>query len=156
MKQETQHTIAIFPGKAKRPKIFSKRDIASTSVEQKNVLKKVGRRATINETSSSSEPEQPAPKKGKTQKQEKAKTPEVAIEFDEEMPPSVIDISSNTTENENPTQEPTKEISCKTESGAPKETNKPEKVAIPVKATTSLTGEYRRESTLPPKDMGLA
>ena len=73
------------------------------------MLKKVGRRATINETSSSSEPEQPAPKKGKkNQKQGKAKTPEVAIECDEEKPPSLIDISSNTTQNVNPTKEPTK------------------------------------------------
>ena len=45
------------------------------------------KRATINETSISSEPEQSAPKKGKTQKQGKTKTPEVAIEFDKEGPP---------------------------------------------------------------------
>ena len=83
------------------------------------------------------EPEQPATKKGKTQKQGKAKTTGVAIEFDEEKRPSVIGISSNTTENENPTEEPTKDLSCKTESDAPKETNISEKVAFSVKATTS-------------------
>ena len=85
--EETTHTIAILPEKAKQPKIFSKRDIASTSTEQKKVLKKAAKRATINETSSSSEPEQSAHKKGKTQKQGTTKTPEFAIEFDEEMPP---------------------------------------------------------------------
>ena len=38
--EETTHTIAILPEKAKQPKIFSKRDIASTSSEQKKVLKR--------------------------------------------------------------------------------------------------------------------
>ena len=68
----------------------------------------------------------------KTQEQGEAKTPEVAIEFDEGRPPS-----SNTTENEIPTKESTKEIRCKTEDDAPKELNKPKNVAIPVKTTTS-------------------
>ena len=107
--EETTHTIAILPEKAKQPKIFSKRDIASTSTEQKKVLKKVTKRAKINETSSSSEPEQSAHKKGKTQKQGTTKTPEIAIEFDEEMPPSIIDISSTTTENESSTKEQSKD-----------------------------------------------
>ena len=91
-------TIAILPENTKRPKTFSKQDIASTSTEQTKVLKKVGRRAQINDTSTSSEPEQPAPKKGKVTKRGEAKTPEVAIEFEKERPPSIIDISSNTTE----------------------------------------------------------
>ena len=121
------------------------------------MLKKVGRRATINDTSKSSEPEQPAPKKGKTQKQGDAKTPEVAIEFDEERPTSFIDISSSTTEKEIPTEEPTKEIRCKTENDAPKETNKPEKVAIPVKATTSWQIDRRVSDRkhAPPKRYGI-
>ena len=154
--EETQHTIAILPENAKQPKIFSRRDITSTSAEQK-VLKKVARRATIIETSSSSEPEQSAPKKRKTQKQRKTKTPEVAIEFDEEKPPSFIDISSNTTENESSTKEQTNGISCKTESDAPKETNKPEKVAIPVKASKSWQIDRRvsERKHAPPKRYGI-
>ena len=85
--RETEHTIAILPENTKQPKIFSNWDIASTSTEKTKVFKKVGRRAQINDTSSSSEPEQPARKKGKTAKRGEAKTPEVAIELEEERPP---------------------------------------------------------------------
>ena len=45
--EETTHTIAILPEKAKQPKIFSKRDIASTSTEQKKVLKKVAKKQQL-------------------------------------------------------------------------------------------------------------
>ena len=155
--EETTHTIAILPEKAKQPKIFSKRDIASTSTEQKKVLKKMAKRATINETSSSSEPEQPAHKKEKTQKQGTTQPPEIAIEFDEEMPPSIIDISSTTTENESSTKEQSKDTYYKKESDATKESNKPEKVAIPVKATTSWQIDRRvsERKHAPPKRYGI-
>ena len=155
--EETSHTIAILPEKAKQPKIFSKRDIASTSSEQKKVLKKAAKRATINETSSSSESEQSAHKKGKTQKQGTTKTPEFAIEFDEEMPPSIIDISSTTTENESSTKEQPKDADVKKENYAPKENNKPEKVTIPIKATTVWQMDRRvsERKHVPPKRYGI-
>ena len=40
--RETEHTIAILPENTNQTKIFSKRDIASTSTEQTKVFKKVG------------------------------------------------------------------------------------------------------------------
>ena len=105
--------------------------------------------------------EQPAPKNGKTKIQGEVKTPEVAIEFDEGRPTSIIDISSNTTENEIPTkesakqdqQEKEKEVNCKTEDNTPKAVSKPEKVAIPVKGTTSwqVDGRISERKHAPPQ-----
>ena len=157
--RETDHTIAILPENTKRPKIFSKRDIASTSTEQTKVLKNVGRRVQINDTSSSSEPEQPAPKKRKVTKRGEAKTPEVAIEFEEERPPSIIDISSNTTESEVQPKDPANHggMQYKTESKAPGEKKRVEKETVPVKATTSWQFEKRssEKKHVPPKRYGI-
>ena len=156
---ETKHTIAILPRKAKQPKFLSKRDIASTSTEQTTLLKKVGRRAQINDTPSSSKSEQPSPKKGKTTKGRKVKTPEVAIEFEEERPPSIIDISSNTTEGEAQPKESDNQGKTqeKKESNAPSETTKTEKETVPVKATTSWSTEKRASGRkhIPTKRYGI-
>ena len=119
------------------------------------MLKKVGRHAQINDTSSSSEPEQPAPKKGKITKRGEAKTPEVAIEFEEERPPSIIDVSSNTTESEVQPRDPANqgEMQYKTENKAPGEKKRVEKETVPVKATTSWQIEKRSSERfhVPPK-----
>ena len=122
--------------------MFSKKNIACASTEQKETLKKTGRRAGIDDTPSSSESEQPAAKKGKAKKRGKAKTPDVAFDFDKKAyPPSVIDISSNTTVNETASKENEKE--CKNDESAPKAISNSEKVAIPVKATASWQVERR-------------
>ena len=157
--RETDHTIAILPENTKQPKIFSKRDIASTSTEQTKVFKKVGRRAQIKDTSSSSEPEQSAPKKGKIAKRGEAKSLEVAIEFEEERPPSIIDISSNTTESEVQPRDSANqgEMQCKRDNNAPDETKKVEKEDVPVKATASWQIEKRSSERkhVPPKRYGI-
>ena len=90
MVQETQHTIAILPEKAERPKVFPKRDIAGASTEQKETLKRTGRRARIDHTPFSSESEQPAAKKGKAKKREKAKVPDMTNDFDEGASPPLL------------------------------------------------------------------
>ena len=74
MIQETQHTIAKLPEKARRAKVFSKQDFACASREQKEKFKKSGIRAGIDESSCSREIEKPAAKKGNVKKWESAKT----------------------------------------------------------------------------------
>ena len=64
----------------------------------------MGRSARIDESSSSSKREQPAAKKGKAKKGGKAQTPELAHDL-EDARPSILDISSNTTETETVPQE---------------------------------------------------
>ena len=89
--QETQHTIAILPEKAKRTKVFSKRDIACASTGQTKTIKKSGRRAGIDDAQlerirATTRQERKGEEAGK------AKTPDVAIDFDEEAPnpPSLL------------------------------------------------------------------
>ena len=104
-------------------------------------------------------PEQPAPKKGKTAKRGEAKTPEVVIEFEEERPPSIIDISSNTTESEVRPKDSANQgkMQYKKENNAPDEKKKVEKEAVPVKATTSWQLEKRSSERkhVPPKRYGI-
>ena len=66
--QERAHTIAVLPEAAKHAKVFSKRDIMQASKEQKDKLKKAGKRAIIEDSSSSSELETSAKRKGKKTK----------------------------------------------------------------------------------------
>ena len=95
VQEESQHTIAILPKKDKLPKVIPERDIAYASTEQKDRLKKTGRKARKDGTPSSSESRKPAAKKGYTKKWGKPKTPDVAIEFDEGVP-SLLLISRQT------------------------------------------------------------
>ena len=73
------------------------------------------------------------------------------------MPPSIIDISSTTTENESSTKEQSKDADVKKENYAPKESNKPEKVTIPIKATTAWQMDRRvsERKHAPPKRYGI-
>ena len=68
------------------------------SKEQKKI-QEIGKTVVIEESPSSSEIETPAKKKGKATSWVKPAVPELAFDLKSEVPPSIIDISSNTTEN---------------------------------------------------------
>ena len=162
--QETPHTFTVLPGPSKNPKAFSKRNEAQASKEQKKKLNRLGKRAVIEESSSSSETEIPIKKEGKPTKWEKPATPEFAFDLENEAPSSIIDISSNTTGNDEAPKtaqnvEVTNEGMVKEEIG-PKPSNCPEKPVIPVKATLSWQIEKRgpirtsERRHIPPKRYG--
>ena len=94
---ETEHTVAILPESTKWAKTYSKRDFASASNAQKKRLKKTVRkkRAFLSDSSSSSEAERPQKRRVKKGVN---KTPEIALELEEDQRPAVIEITSGTTE----------------------------------------------------------
>ena len=77
----------------------------ATSTEQNKMFKKMGRRARVDETPSSSETEQTAAKKGKSKKWGKQKPQNWPLNSMKKRPSSTIDNLSNTTENETVPQE---------------------------------------------------
>ena len=147
-----------------RTRKHSQKEKAQASKEQKEKLNRLGKRAVIEESSSSSETEIPIKKERKPTKWEKPATPEFAFDLENEAPSSIIDISSNTTGiDEAPktaqNEEVTNEGKLKEENG-PKPSNCPEKPVIPVKATLSWQMEKRgpirtsERRHIPPKRYG--
>ena len=144
---ETAHTIAVIPGPSKRPKIYSKRDVVKASKQQKEVFKRGGKRAIIDESSTSSELELPAKKKGPAVKWGKTTSPELAFDSETEANPSIIEISSNTTVNGEESKGPQSETAPEEvkKENAPKEDNRTKQQAIPLKATV----EWQKEKGVP-------
>ena len=103
-------------------------------------------------------------KEGKTYKVWKTATPDLAFDLENETTPSIIYISSNTTENESPKTaqnvEVTNEEKVKEEI-VPKASNCPEKATIPVKVTApwqiEKRGPFRTSERrhIPPKQHGI-
>ena len=84
--QETAHTIAVLPDAPKHAKVFSKRDIVQASKEQKDKLKKAGKREIIEDSSSSSELETSEKRKGKKTKWGKSLPPEMNTKWGKHRP----------------------------------------------------------------------
>ena len=95
--KETAHTFAILPESSQKIMTFPKRDVVNATKGQKEQLGKTKReRAIVSELTSSSENEEQA--KTRKKQKEKARTPELAFDYEEETRSSTIEISSNTTE----------------------------------------------------------
>ena len=101
----------------------------------------MGKRAIIEESSTSSEAEVPAKKRGKPIKRGKLANPELALDLENEANPLFIEIYSNTTVSEAAPKSVQSEEAPKgekvKEENAPKESRCPEKPALPAKATVS-------------------
>ena len=95
---ETAQTVYILPERSTTVKTFSKRDIACASASQKAKFKNASkRRAIVSESTSASEGEEPVRKQ---KKKGMVRTPELAFDLESEQRPSIIGISSGTTEGE--------------------------------------------------------
>ena len=132
---ESAHTLTMIPEKANTPKVYSKRDVAAATEEQKENLdnKKNKRRAILVETTSSSDSEpQPAVRR-KAPKKRKGNAPKIAFDFEKDDRPPIIKISSNTTDDKEETSQGpvTKEETDETRGKIPSNAN------IPIKASTS-------------------
>ena len=97
---ETDHTVSILPESTELVKSFSKRDIASANSAQKEKIKKTARRkrAILAESTSHSETDEPKKKNMPKKKKEEKQTPELAFDLEAEPRPTIIEISSGTTE----------------------------------------------------------
>ena len=164
---ETAHTIAVLPEGAKQAEFFSKQDIMQASKQQKEKFKKAGKRAIIEDSSSSSESKGTTKRKGKKTKQgkspllglsakwEKLPTPELAFDLQNKTQPSIIDISSTADSKDNAEEviPPKQQDSPKVEKG--------ENETIPIKATSSWQVEKKgpirssERKHMPPKRYGI-
>ena len=110
--EESAHTITVLPQKSTKPKIYSKRDIARSSAEQRekfNRAEEKKRKRVIYDSSSSEGAEE---KRAQKKKKTKGQTPEMAIEFEEVDSPQIIDIASSSVNSE---KQPAPEKAIKTE-----------------------------------------
>ena len=134
---ESAHTLTMIPEKTNTPKLYSKRDVAAATEEQKNQLdnKKNKRKAKLAETTSSSDSEPQPTVRRKTPKKKKDSAPEIGFDFEKDDRPSIIEISSNTTRDEEEANRGpvTKEENDETRG----KTQIPPIVNAPIKASTS-------------------
>ena len=147
--------------KTNTPKVYSKRDVAAATEEQKKKLdyKKNKRKTKMAETTSSSDSESQPAVRRKAPKKKKDSAPEIAFDFEKDDRPSIIEISSNTTnDKEEASRGPvTKEENDETGG----KTQIPPNVNIPIKASPSweVKDKGRRESSnereSPRRDMAL-
>ena len=94
--KESANTIAALPENSTKPKVYSKRDVASSSAEQNRIVSKTKRKRVIYDSSTSESGEHRKVQKKKKQRQ----APEMAIEFEEEETPQIIDIAANSENSE--------------------------------------------------------
>ena len=123
--KESAHTITVLPQKSTKPKVYSKRDIASSSAEQRETINRAEekkRKGVIYDSSSSEGGEE---KRAQKKKKTKGQIPEMAIELEEVDTPQIIDIASSSVNSE--------------EQPAPEKTIKTEKVQNPT--TESIEGK---------------
>ena len=134
---ESAHTLTMIPEKTNTPKVYSKRDVAAATEEQKKKLdnKKNKSKAKMAETTSSSDSEpQPAVRR-KAPKKRKDSAPEIAFDFETDDRPSIIEIISNTTDDK---EEASRGLVTKGENDETRgKTQIPPNVNIPIKASTS-------------------
>ena len=125
----------MIPEKANNSKVYSKRDVAAATEEQKGKLdnKKNQRRVILAETTSSSDSES-QPVRRKAQKK-KSNAPEIAFDLERKDRPPIIEISSTATDDKDETRPGpvTKEETDETRENA----KTPSNVNIPIKASTS-------------------
>ena len=112
----------------------------------------MGKRAVIEESSTSSEAEVPTKKRGKPKKWGKLANPELAFDLENEANPSIIEMSSNATVSDEVPKSAQSEEAPKgekvKEENAPKESSCPEKPALPVIATVAWLVEKKGPSTI--------
>ena len=89
--KESAHTITALPENSTKPKVYSKRDVASSSAEQNKIVSKWKRKRVIYDSSTSESGEERKVQKKKKQGQ----APETAIEFEEEETPQIVDTAEN-------------------------------------------------------------
>ena len=97
--KESAHTITTLPEKSTKPKVYSKRDVASSSSEQNRIASKTKRKRVIYDSSISESREERKVQKKKKQRQ----APEMAIEFEEEETPKIVDLAVNCENSESQT-----------------------------------------------------
>ena len=101
--KETAHTVTMLPESSGRPKIYSKRDIAIASKEQKEAFgrAKSTKRKRVSSTTESDASEIVIQRK-KAQKKKKKATPEMLVDpyAEDESIPKIIDIATSSTEAE--------------------------------------------------------
>ena len=93
--KESAHTTAIIPETSNAPKVYTKRDVAAATKEQKEkIAKKPMRRAVMEDTTSSSESDENSEKRKKSKKKGEA-TPR---RWPSTLTPPIFEISSTATE----------------------------------------------------------
>ena len=94
--KESAHTITALPENSTKPKVYSKRDVASSSAEQNRIVSKTKRKRVIYDSSTSESGEERKVQKKKKQRQ----APEMAIEFKEKETPQIVDIAAKSESSE--------------------------------------------------------
>ena len=107
--KETEHTISILPEASKNVKMYSKRDIAKLSKEQRKIIGTQKRNRAVLDTSSNDE--EPT-KEENTKKKTNQKIQEIAFDIENEQRPEKIDIATSSTDGGD---ESTKGFEMKTE-----------------------------------------
>ena len=151
---ESAHTLTMIPEKANTPTVYSKRDVAAATEEQKGKLdnKKNKRPAVLAETTSSSDSES-QPVRRKAQKKRKSNAPEIAFDLEREDRLPIIEISSTATDDKNETRPGpvTKEETDETRGKA----KSPSNVNIPIKASTSWEVKDEEPKRVPTQRYGI-
>ena len=93
--EETEHTIAFLPEASKKEKMYSKRDIAKLSKEQRKIIGTQKRNCAVLDTSSNDE--EPT-KEANTKKKTNQKIQEIAFDLENEQRPEIIDIATSSTD----------------------------------------------------------
>ena len=94
--KESAHKITALRERSTKSKVYSKRNVASSSAEQNKIVSKAKRKRVIYNSSTSKSGEERKVQKKKKQGQ----APEMAIEFGEEEAPQIVDTAENSENSE--------------------------------------------------------
>ena len=100
--KESAQTITVLPEKSTKPKVYSKRDVASSSAEQKEKIDCGGKEKKESHLRLI-ELRRRRGEKAQKKKKTKSQIPEMAIEFEEVDTPPIIDIASSSANSEEQT-----------------------------------------------------
>ena len=128
--KESEHTITILPEASKKEKMYSKRDIATLSKEQRKIIGTQKRKRVVLDTSSNDEE---LTKEANTKKKTNQKTQEIAFDLENEQRPKIIDIATSSTDGGD---ESTKGFEVKTENDKEQKNEEaPGNITNPINAT---------------------